>query len=145
MKSMWRMWLLISAVVILSACGSAPAELPQALEKIESPAALSAEASTIINGWKREARAGMLVGVVKEDTIEEIAYQSTSDVTAVAEYYNKLLGADEWVYLNRTPGAQDGFYLAGFSHSNTSIVLGVLDLSQFGQSGSYVYLMRGSK
>jgi hypothetical protein len=145
MKSLWRMWLLIGAVVILSACGSAPAELPQALEKIESPAALSAEANTIIDGWKRESRAGMLVGLVKEETIEEIAYQSTSDVTAVAEYYNKLLGADEWVYLNRTPGEQKGFYLAGYSHSNSAIVLGVLDLSQFGQSGSYVYLVRGTK
>jgi len=145
MKSLWRMWLLIGAVVILSACGSAPAELPQPLEKIESPAALSAEASTIIDGWKREARAGMLVGLVKEETIEEIAYQSTSDVTAVAEYYNKLLGADDWVYLTRTPGEQEGFYLAGYSHSNSSIVLGVLDLSKFGQSGSYVYLVRGTK
>jgi hypothetical protein len=145
MKSLWRMWLLIGAVVILSACGSAPAELPQALEKIESPAVLSDDARAIIDGWKSESRAGMLVGLVKEETIEEIAYHSSSTVTSVAEYYNKLLGADEWVYLNRTPGEQKGFYLAGYTHSNASLVIGVLDLSQFGQSGSYVYLVRGSK
>ncbi|MBM4413789.1 MAG: hypothetical protein FJ040_10160 [Chloroflexi bacterium] len=145
MKSLWRMWVLIGAVALLSACGSAPAELPQALEKIESPAALSPEASTIIDGWKREARAGMLVGLVKEESIEEIAYQSSSDVAAVAEYYNKLLGADDWFYLSRTPGQQEGFYLAGYSHTNAAIVLGILDLSPYGQSGSYVYLLRGTK
>ncbi len=145
MKSLWRMWLLIGAVVILSACGSAPAELPQALEQSESPAALSAEANTIIDGWKREARAGMLVGLVKEESIEEIAYNSTSDMVSVAEYYNKLLGADGWVYLNRTPGEQKSFYLAGYNHGNSALVLGILDLSAFGQSGSYVYLVHGHK
>ncbi len=145
MKSLWRMWVLIGALALLSACGSAPVELPEALEKIESPAALSPDASTIIEGWKREARAGMLVGLVKEETIEEIAYQSSSDVAAVAAYYNKLLGSDDWVFLNRTPGQQEGFYLAGYSHSNAAIVLGILDLSKYGQTGSYVYLLRGSK
>lgn len=145
MKSLWRMWLLIGAVAILSACGSAPAELPQALEKIESPAALSTEASTIVDGWKREARAGMLVGLVKEESIEEITYSSTADMATIAEHYNKQLGVDGWVYLNRTPGEQKGFYLAGYSHGNAAVVLGVLDMSQFGQPGSYVYLVRATK
>lgn len=145
MKSMWRMWLLVGAVVVLSACGSAPAELPQAYEKNASPVALAADASTIVDGWQREARAGMLTGLIKEDSLEEISYQSTSDATTVAEYYNKLLGTDGWVYLPRTPGEQQGYYLAGYTHGNSSLVLGVLDLTAFGQTGSFVYLIHGHK
>jgi hypothetical protein len=146
MKSVRIVLLVVCALALLVACGGSAATVPTALAKNDSPAAASAPLEAIITGWKTEARAGLELGSVLPESIVEEAYTSSADLKAVDEYYNKQLGAGGWLYRKRTPGLNaDGFMLSGYEQGNQALIIGAIDLTKFGGTGTYVYIVHGTK
>ncbi len=146
MKSVRRVLLVVCALALLVACGGGTATVPTALAKNDSPAAANAPLDAIIAGWKTEARAGLELGMVLPESIVEEAYTSSADLKAVDEYYNKQLGVSGWLFRKRTPGLNaDGFMLSGYEQGNQALIIGAIDLTKFGGTGTYVYIVHGTK
>jgi hypothetical protein len=144
MKQFWRIGLVSLGLLFLVACGGT-AVIPDSISKIDSKEISDATAKSIVSEWQSTARKGLETGAVKPETIVETTYQSSADVKAIADYYNKALGTGGWTYKTRTPGLQDGFFLAAYEHGVTSLVIGALDLSKFSGTGTYVYVLSGDK
>jgi hypothetical protein len=145
MKSLYRMGLLVVAVLVLVACGGSPAEVPSALAPSDAMNVDNADFVKIRDGWQSQVKAGLELGMIKPETIVVDEYMSDSDLAAVTDYYNKQLGTLGWTYRKRSPGDQDGFYIGGYEHGTTSLVVGALDLQPFGGKGTYVYVAYGNK
>ena len=146
MKSVRIVLLVVCVLTLLVACGGSAATVPSALAKNDSPAAASAPLEAIMTGWKTEARAGLELGSILPESIVEEAYTSSADLKAVDEYYNKQLGASGWLFRKRTPGLNaDGFMLSGYEQGNQALIIGAIDLTKFGGTGTYVYIVHGTK
>ncbi len=146
MKSVRIVLLVVCALALLVACGGSAAVVPTALAKVDTALPADPALDAIIAGWKTEAKAGLALGSVKPESIVEETYHSSADLSAVADYYNKQLGTGGWTFRKRTPGLNpDGFFLAGYDQGNQSLVIGAVDLKKFGSTGSYVYVLHGTK
>ncbi|MFM2032312.1 MAG: hypothetical protein RLZZ297_1077 [Chloroflexota bacterium] len=141
-----RLVLAVLAVSLLVACGGSAAVVPTALAKADTALPSTPALQTVVDQWKTDARAGLELGTVKPESIVEESYVSSSAIAAVADYYNKQLGTNGWTFQKRTPGlTSEGFMLAGYDQGNQSLILGAIDLSAFGGTGTYVYLAHGTK
>lgn len=145
MKSIQRVLFMVIALVVLAACGGSPAEVPGALARTDTISVDNADFAKISSGWQSQVRAGLELGKIKPETIVVDEYVSSSDLATVTDYYNKQLGTLGWTYRKRTPGDQDGFYIGGYEHGVTSLVIGAIDLTRFGATGTYVYVAYGNK
>ncbi|NBU64641.1 MAG: hypothetical protein EBS29_09100 [Chloroflexia bacterium] len=145
MKQLWRIGLVALGLVFLVACGGGSVVIPDPISKVDAKEISNATVKGIVTEWQSTARKGLETGAVKPETIVETIYQSSADLTAVADYYNKALGTGGWTYKTRTPGLQDGFFLSAYEHGNKSLVIGAIDLSKFAGAGTYVYVLSGDK
>jgi hypothetical protein len=145
MKQLWRIGLVALGLVFLVACGGGTVVIPDPISKVDTTEISDTTVKSIVAEWQRTARKGLETGAVKPETIVETTYQSSADVKAIADYYNKVLGTGGWTYKTRTPGLQDGFFLAAYENGVTSLVIGALDLSKFSGTGTYVYVLSGDK
>ena len=145
MKQFWRIGLVSLGLVFLVACGGGAVVIPDPISKVDSTEISDATVKSVVSEWQSTARKGLEIGTVKPETIVETIYQSSADLNAIADYYNKALGMGGWTYKTRTPGLQDGFFLAAYEHGNKSLVIGALDLTKFAGNGTYVYVLSGDK
>lgn len=145
MKQLWRIGLVGLSLVFLIACGGGTIVIPEPISKVDGQEISDSTIKTVVSEWQRTARKGLETGVVKPETIVETMYQSSADIKAIADYYNKALGTGGWIYKTRTPGLQDGFFLAAYEHGNKSLVIGAIDMTKFAGDGTYVYLLSGDK
>jgi len=145
MKQFWRIGLVSLGLVFLVACGGGAVVIPDPISKVDTTEISDATVKSVVSEWQSTARKGLETGTVKPETIVETIYQSSADLSAVADYYNKALGTGGWTYKTRTPGLQEGFFLAAYEHGNKSLVIGALDLTKFAGNGTYVYVLSGDK
>ena len=145
MKQFWRIGLVSLGLVFLVACGGGAVVIPDPISKVETTEISDATVKSVVSEWQSTARKGLETGTVKPETIVETIYQSSADLNAVADYYNKALGTGGWTYKTRTPGLQEGFFLAAYENGNKSLVIGALDLTKFAGNGTYVYVLSGDK
>lgn len=145
MKQLWRIGLVALGLVFLVACGGGTVVIPDSISKVDTAEISDTTVKSIVSEWQRTARKGLETGTVRPETIVETIYQSSADIDAVADYYNKALGTGGWTYKTRTPGLQDGFFLAAYENGNKSLVIGALDLTKFAGNGTYVYVLSGDK
>jgi ABC-type phosphate/phosphonate transport system substrate-binding protein len=141
-----RLGLVVAALALLVACGGSAAAVPTALAKSETALPNTPALQTVVDGWKAAAKDGLTLGTVKPESIVEESYSSSSDINAVADYYNKQLGINGWTFRKRTPGlTTEGFFLAGYDQGNQALIIGAVDLTKFGGTGTYIYLAHGTK
>lgn len=145
MKHLWRLGLLVLGVALLTACGGSAPVIPTPHNKVDGAQISDAALQKVIAGWQKDAKEGLVVGMVKAETIVEEPYQSSAALNDIADYYNKELGTNGWTYRQRTPGLQDGFFLGAYEHGNMSLVLAAIDLTKFSGTGTYVYIVHGTK
>ena len=145
MKQFWRIGLVSLGLVFLVACGGGAVVIPDPISKVETTEISDSTVKSVVSEWQSTARKGLETGTVKPETIVETIYQSSADLNAVADYYNKALGTGGWTYKTRTPGLQEGFFLAAYENGNKSLVIGALDLTKFAGNGTYVYVLSGDK
>ncbi len=145
MKQFWRIGLVSLGLVFLVACGGGTVVIPEPISKVDAKEISNPTVNSLVGEWQSTARKGLETGAVKPETIVQTMYQSSADLKAVADYYNKVLGTDGWVYKTRTPGLQDGFFLSAYEHGNKSLVIGAIDLTKFAGSGTLVYVLSGDK
>ena len=145
MKQFWRIGLVSLGLVFLVACGGGAVVIPDPISKVDTTEIRDATVKSVVSEWQSTARKGLETGTVKPETIVETIYQSSADLNAVADYYNKALGTGGWTYKTRTPGLQEGFFLAAYENGNKSLVIGALDLTKFAGNGTYVYVLSGDK
>jgi len=145
MKHLWRVGLLVLGLALLTACGGSAPAIPTPHNKIDGNSITDTALQVVITEWKADAKDGLVVGTIKAETIVEESYQSSSTLDEITEYYNKALGNDGWIFRQRTPGAQDGFFLGAYEHGSTTLVIGVIDLRAFAGTGTYVYVVHGTK
>jgi hypothetical protein len=144
MKQFWRIGLVSLGLLFLVACGGT-AVIPDSISKVDGKEISDATVKRVVSEWQSTARKGLETGAVKPETIVETTYQSSADVKAIADYYNKALGTGGWTYKTRTPGLQDGFFLAAYEHGTKSLVIGAIDMTKFAGSGTFVYVLSGDK
>lgn len=145
MMHLWRVGLLVLGLAVLTACGGSAPAVPTPHNKIDGNSVSDPAVQAVVTDWKADAKDGLIVGTIKAETIIEESYQSSSTLEEITEYYNKALGNDGWIFRQRTPGAQDGFFLGAYEHGTTTLVIGVIDLRKFAGTGTYVYLVHGTK
>lgn len=145
MKHLWRVGLLVLGMALLTACGGSAPVVPKPLNKVDAGQVNDATLQSVITAWQTNAREGLVLGTVKGETIVEEPYTSSDSLADITDYYNKELGTNGWIFRQRTPGLQDGFFLGAYEHGNTSLVLGIIDLSKFAGTGTYVYVVHGTK
>lgn len=141
-----RLVLAVAALAVLVACGGSAAAVPSALAKVDTALPADPALQSVVAGWKEAAKAGLELGTVKPESIVEEAYSSSADLKGVNDYYNKQLGSSGWTFRKRTPGlTEDGFLLSGYDQGNQSLIIGAVDLTKFGGTGSFVYVVHGTK
>lgn len=145
MKYLWRVGLLVLGIAVLTACGGSAPVIPAPHNKVDNGQISDEALQSVISTWQTNARDGLVLGTVKAESIKEEPYTSSDSLADITEYYNKELGTNGWIFRKRTPGLQEGFFLGAYEHGNMSLVVGVIDLTKFAGTGTYVYVVHGTK
>lgn len=144
---MRRFLVMLAAAMVLAACGTdsttlTVADPPQATVVTGST---TAQADKIINEWKTTVPEELALRGIKPETIQQQVYQSSATLEQVAEHYQTLT-TQGWVRSARMPGIQGNYLLDGYDHSQIStVVIGAIDASQYGGTGTIIYTARGNK
>ncbi len=137
--------MLITATIVLTACGGAVAEVAPPPGATPYEATGDDAAAQLVRTWQQVAWQAMAADLVKPETKIERMYRTDASFEDIAAHYDGLVQTAGWWKQKRLPGHQGDFMLLGYEHGLTAMVVGVFDTAPLGGSGRIVYTLTGSK
>jgi hypothetical protein len=135
--------LILILPVLLTACGGGDITVPEP-PAAQPFASSSPEIDAIIAEWRTAAWDAMLADAVKPETKVEAVYQSSASLNDIDSHYSGLTSRGWW-RVRTMPGLQGDVLLAGYEQGTTALVVGALDASKFGGTGTVIYTLKGTK
>ncbi|MBK9943037.1 MAG: hypothetical protein IPP13_15635 [Kouleothrix sp.] len=140
--------LLVLCAFVLAGCGGSTGDtsVPDPPKSSAFEPGGSAQVDTIIAQWQEQVPVVLGQYLIKPDTIEKKVYQSSASLQEIADFYaGQITSAKGWVEVQRMPGQQAGLFMKAYDHGNVSLVIGALDASKLGGTGTVIYTAKGSK
>ncbi len=140
-----KLVMLFFLATVLSACGaSGDTTVPDPPKSAVYAPGANAKIDGVIAGWQTGAWGEMTKDGVKAESKLEKVYTSTASLDELNAFYNSLVDKG-WMRVSAMPGVKAPYLLSGYDHGTTSLVVGAIDATQFGGTGTVIYTLKGVK